>query len=428
MKTKAQEKLLDILQAELIPALGCTEPIAIALAAASAREVLGAFPDRIEIYASSNIIKNVKSVVVPSTGGQKGIEAAATLGVIVGKATGGLEIFSNVLEEQRKKLNDLLRTQFCKTYHLKSGCNLHIIAKAYQGDNCGEAEIRNSHDKVVRTAKNGVRQSGLAEGAEEVPIDSFTLSELYDFATTVKWNEIDAVISRQIACNLAICEEGLSRSYGKNVGKTILLDFHNDVNNRARAYAAAGSDARMNGCALPVIINSGSGNQGITASVPICIFAKETDVDREKTVRAVCLSNLVAIYLKRGIGKLSAYCGAVSASCGVAAGLTYLKGGSFSQIAKAITNTVAGVSGIVCDGAKSSCAVKIASSVDAAIMAHYMALADRAFDGGDGIIACDIENMIENVMRLGKQGMRETDAEIIDIMLHNQINTEKETN
>lgn len=409
---------IDLLNDELVTALGCTEPIAIAFCAAKARDLLNEFPDRAEVYASNNIIKNVKSVTVPKSDGLKGVDAACVLGIAGGNSLLELEVLNNVTGEDVKTANKLLKSGFCKTYSLKTAAALNIIVKVFKGENCAEVELKDGHTNIVRTVLNGNVLYENNTAREEKKYD-FTLDDVYEFADTIELSEIQSLIGRQLEYNVAIAKEGLNGNYGSMVGKTLLQSYPDSVAIRARAMAAAGTDARMNGCAMPVVINSGSGNQGITLSVPIYVYAGEYGKSREELIRATLLSNLVGIYIKKGIGKLSAFCGAVSASCGVAAGLVYLMGGNFLQVGEAITNTAGNVSGIVCDGAKSSCAAKIASSVDAGIMAFYMAMKDNVFSGGDGIVDNDIEGTIDNISRLGRDGMRETDDEIISIMLKN---------
>lgn len=410
------DAFIELLNEELVTALGCTEPIAIAYCAAKSRELLGDFPQRVEIYASNNIIKNVKSVTVPKSGGMKGVDTACVLGVVAGNAALGLEVLNDVTEKDVQTAKTLLKDGFCETYALKTTSTLNIIVKVFGNGNSAEVELKDGHTNIVRTVLNGKVLFENDKPIVEKEYD-FTLEEAYGFVKNIELEKVEEIISRQLEKNVAIAKEGLKGNYGSMVGKTLMLNYKDDVANRARAMAAAGSDARMNGCAMPVVINSGSGNQGITLSVPIYVFAEEYKKSKEELIRATLLSNLVSIYIKKGIGKLSAFCGAVSASCGVAAGLVFLMGGSFAQVGEAITNTAGNVSGIVCDGAKSSCAAKIASSVDAGIMAFYMAMRNNVFCGGDGIVDDSIEGTIANVSRLGRNGMRETDDEIISIML-----------
>ena len=417
MNTTNEEKFCALLEEELVPALGCTEPIAIAFAGAKAREVLGAMPDKVELYCSNNIVKNVKSVTVPFTNGMKGMDVACTLGVVAGDANLILEVLNNVKEEDIVRTRELVDAGFCKTHSLESTATLDIIVKAMRGEDSVEVEVKNAHGNVVKIVKNGELILNRDDYQTHSSDFEYSLNDILDFVDTVDIGKVEEVIMRQIDSNMAIANEGLRNDYGQRIGKTLLKNYGNSVEVRARAYAAAGSDARMNGCTMPVIINSGSGNQGITVSVPIYIFAEYYKKTREELIRAVLLSNLCSIHIKHGIGKLSAFCGAVSASCGVAAGITYIMGGNRRQVAGAISNTIANVSGIVCDGAKASCAAKISSSVDAGIMAYYMAMDNNAFGGGDGIIDSNIEITIDNVGKLGKDGMRETDNEIISIML-----------
>ncbi|MEG1613407.1 MAG: L-serine ammonia-lyase, iron-sulfur-dependent, subunit alpha [Clostridia bacterium] len=412
-----ESRCYDLLKKELVPALGCTEPIAIALASAKAREVLGVMPSRVLIQVSGNIIKNVKSVVVPNTRGLKGVEAACITGILGGCSDLELEVLQNITDKDIELTKKLLSENFCKVSHLQSVAQLHIIVSVFSGEESAVVELKNGHANIVKIIKN---EKVIFEKNEQNVVDNdidLTVKDLFEYANTVELSKIYDIIKRQIEYNSAICQEGLNHEYGSNVGKTLLDVYGNDVKVRARALAAAGSDARMSGCSLPVIINSGSGNQGITVSIPVIEFAKELNVSEEKLIRALVLSNLVAIYLKCGIGKLSAYCGVVSASCGAGAGITYLFGGDFDKISQTITNTVANVSGIVCDGAKASCAAKIASSVDAAILGHFMTMSNNSLEAGDGIVKDSLEKTIEGINRLGKDGMRETDNEILNIML-----------
>ncbi|MEG1706741.1 MAG: L-serine ammonia-lyase, iron-sulfur-dependent, subunit alpha, partial [Clostridia bacterium] len=365
-----------------------------------------------------NIIKNVKSVVVPNTNGLKGVDVACIVGIIGGDASLGLEVLRSVREQDIVETNRLLAEKFCKTLHLETTSPLHIKVTAYCGEMSAMVELKDGHSNIVKIIKNG---EVLLEKESEVKKEErhdIRLADIYEFANEVPLHKVSGIIKRQIDCNSAMCEEGLRNNYGQGIGRTLIAIYGDkDARVLARAKASAGSDARMGGCSLPVIINSGSGNQGITVSVPIVEFSKELHSSMETLIRAVTLSNLVAIYLKRGIGKLSAYCGVVSASCGAGAGITYLSGGTYAQITKTISNTLANVSGIVCDGAKGSCAAKIASSVDACIISHYMAMNNNAFEAGDGIVKGDIEKTIDGVSRIGKYGMKETDLEILSIML-----------
>ena len=405
------------LEKELVPALGCTEPIAIAYASALARHVLGVMPESVEIGVSGNIIKNVKSVVVPNTNGLKGIDTACIVGVVAGDYKEKLQVLKNIKSKDVEKTVELIESKFCKITHLQSNAPLHLIVTAKSGDENSLVELKNGHTNIVRVERNG---EVIFDEKEVVVMNepvNFKIKDIYEFAMQVNIDDVREVLSRQIQCNTAIAKEGMTNDYGQRVGKSILKLGGDNVFTRAKAYAAAGSDARMNGCALAVVINSGSGNQGMTVSLPVIEYAKELKVSEDTLYRGLVISNLIAIYLKRGIGKLSAYCGVVSASCGAGAGITYLHGGSFDVISKTITNTIANVSGIVCDGAKASCAAKIASSVDACILGHTMAMDNDVFISGDGIVKGSLERTIEGVSRIGKDAMKETDKEILDIML-----------
>lgn len=420
MEKHVYEEYLAILKEELVPALGCTEPIAIAYAAAKAREVLGQMPEEITVWCSGNIIKNVKAVIVPTTGDMKGIETSAILGAVGGNAEKKLEVLVDVTEEDLEMTRALLKKKICHVELLEGVSNLQIIIELRAGAETALSEIAFSHTNIVRLEKNGqvlFAKEKKAENAATTDRSLLNLKDIYEFAQTVEIEDIQGLIDRQLAYNMSIAREGLTKPYGANVGATILKYYGDDVRNRARALPAAGSDARMNGCVLPVMINSGSGNQGMTVSLPVAVFADYLFADKETEYRALVLSNLAAIYQKNELGKLSAYCGAVSAAAGAGAGIAYLHGAGFDVIAETMTNTLANVSGIVCDGAKASCAAKIASSVDAAIMGYYMAAEHRGFQNGEGLVKEDVEATIKSVGRMGREGMRSTDVEILKIML-----------
>ncbi len=421
LSKEVYEKYKTVLREELVPALGCTEPIAIAYASAKAREVLGALPDRIVAQCSGNIIKNVKGVIVPTTKDLRGISAAAIIGAVGGDASKELEVLSGVKPEHVKKTKELLETGMCEEELLNTPAKLHVIIKAFKGESSSLVEIIHTHTGIVRIEKNGevlldVPHSLCEENTGTASWDWMSVEGIIEFANTVKIDDVRDTLSRQVEYNTAIAEEGLQRIYGANIGMTLLNVYGNDVKVRAKAVAAAGSDARMSGCEMPVVINSGSGNQGMTASLPVIVYARELQVTEERLYRALCISNLVAIYQKTKVGRLSAYCGAVSAATGAGAGITYLFGGGVEEIARTITNTLANVSGIVCDGAKPSCAAKIASSLDAAILACYMTMQGRGFQSGEGIVKDSIEATIESVGKLAKDGMQVTDEEILKIM------------
>lgn len=430
MDQKLYETYTNILKEELLPAMGCTEPIAVAYAAAIARETLDALPDRVELTVSGNIVKNVKSVIVPHTGGLKGIAASAAAGIIAGTASRKLEVISDVSEAQIREITDYLEhTEFTIT-EAAPGCIFDIGVTVYSGSHSAYARISGHHTNVVRIEKDGEIQLDCTDAAELADASSagchtadrnlLTVRDIVTYAMEVNLSEIHDIIARQIEFNSAIAKEGLEKDYGAGIGKILLRAYGDSVHNRAKAVAAAGSDARMNGCELPVIINSGSGNQGMTASLPVIVYAKELRVSEEQLFRALVVSNLVTIHLKTGIGRLSAYCGATSAGCGAGAGIAYLYGGRYKEISHTIVNAVAINSGVICDGAKASCAAKIASSVEAGLLGMQMYFHGSQFHDGDGIVTKGVENTIRNVGILAREGMKETDQEIIHLMIHKQ--------
>lgn len=411
---------VKILERELICAMGCTEPIAVAYCAATARSVLGSLPDRIRIEASGNIIKNVKSVVVPNTGGRCGIAAAAAIGVLGGDETAKLQVISNVTEDTVRKLGPYMEQTDIEISLLESEHLLDMIVTVFSGDSCARVRIANEHTNIVWIEKDGTVQfeKAVAQEGEEADAPDYsllTVNDIYDFATTCRLEDVEPLLSRQIEMNCAISDEGLRHDYGANIGK-VLLKMGHDVRIRAKARAAAGSDARMNGCDMPVVICSGSGNQGMTASLPVIEYAHELKADKDRLYRALLISNLITLHAKNGIGRLSAYCGAVSAGAGAGAGISYLHGGDENDIAHTIVNTLAISSGIVCDGAKSSCAAKIAMAVETGIFGFEMYRNGQQFYGGDGLVVKGVENSIDNFSRLGRIGMRETDHEILLMM------------
>ena len=413
---------LAILREEIVPALGCTEPIAIAYASAKARSVLGCLPEHITVKCSGNIIKNVKAVIVPTTGDMKGIETSAVLGAVGGNPDKKLEVLVDVTDEDLALTRELLKKKICSVELIEGVSSLQIIVEMTAGEDSSLVEIAFSHTNIVRIEHNGelLFKKGLTvQNATETDRSLLNLKDIYAFATTVNIEDVADLMERQVDCNLKIAREGLSNKYGANVGATILEHYGDDVRNRARAFPAAGSDARMNGCVLPVMINSGSGNQGMTVSLPVEVYAEELEVTREKKIRALVLSNLIGIYQKNELGKLSAYCGAVSAAVGAGAAIAYLNNASYDVIEETIVNTLGNVSGIVCDGAKASCAAKIASSVDAAILAYHMASERRGFHNGEGLVKESAEKTLKSYGRMGREGMRATDVEILRIMLEN---------
>jgi len=415
---------INILKKELIPAMGCTEPIALAYCAALAKKQLGCLPERIVIEVSGNIIKNVKSVVVPNTNGMKGIEAAASIGIIAGDSSKTLEVISTVSEEDKAKLPAFLENTDICVKPIDSDDLLDIVVTVYNGDNHAKARICGNHTHVSLISYN---DKIVFEDNTDVTTDSniscnyesMSIQDIYEFANTVELEDVYDIIKRQIDFNTAISEEGFKSEYGANIGKVLMSSYPDDIHQKAKAAAAAGSDARMNGCELPVIINSGSGNQGLTVSLPLIQYAKEYNISEEKLFRGLVLSNLIAIHEKYGIGCLSAYCGAVSAGAAAGCGIAYLLEGDYKTITHTLVNALAISSGIVCDGAKPSCAAKIALSIDAGILGYKMYLNGQQFYNGDGIVAKGVENTLNNVARLGFNGMRETNREIINIMTNN---------
>ena len=411
----------QILKEELVPAMGCTEPIALAFAGAKAREVLGRLPDKIVIEASGSIIKNVKSVVVPNTGNLKGIPAAVCAGVTLGNADKKLEVLSDIKENEIPKISEFMANIQIEVKHLKGGFNFDIILTAQKDENYAKVRITNAHTNITLIEKNGEKlfETKIRCESDEGFTDRSVLSgeAIWKYINAVDIEDIKPIIKRQIEYNTAIAEEGLKNDYGASIGKVILNAYGDNVRDRAKAMAAAGSDARMNGCELPVIINSGSGNQGMTCSLPVLEYAKELKVSDQKLYRALALSNLIAIHIKSGIGRLSAYCGAVSAGAAAGAGIAYLYTEDYSTVMHTVVNALGIVSGIICDGAKASCAAKIAASVDAGILGFDMYRQGREFVSGDGIVAKGFEANVKNIGRLGKTGMKTTDAEILDMML-----------
>ncbi len=412
---------VQTLKEELVPAMGCTEPIALAYGAARARVVLGEMPDRVVVGASGSIIKNVKSVIVPNTDHLKGIPAAAAAGIVAGDADKELEVIASVSSEQTAQMKEFMEQVPITVEHIDNGITFDIVITLYKGVSYARVRIANYHTNIVLVEKNGeiLEKKPVAGESEEGLTDRSLLNmkDILDFARTVDIEDVREVLERQIDYNWAIAEEGIRGNYGANIG-SVLLDMEGEsVRVRAKAMAAAGSDARMNGCELPVIINSGSGNQGITASVPVIVYAKDMKVSHETLLRALTLSNLTAIHQKTAIGRLSAYCGAVSAGAGAGAGIAYLHGGDYKEIVHTVVNALAIVSGIVCDGAKASCAAKIASAVDAGILGYQMYIRGQQFYGGDGIVTKGVEETLKNVGRLGKEGMKATNEEIIRIMI-----------
>lgn len=423
-KKELYETYVAILEEELHPAFGCTEPIALAYCAAKAKETLGVLPERVTVEASGNIIKNVKSVIVPNTSGLKGISAAAAAGIVAGDPDKALEVISEISEEQKSEISKYLGQAEFTVKPMGENCDkLDIRITVETGEDSAAVRISKYHTNIVQIEKNG-KVIWCSEERDNVPAnhsaDRSTLSvaNILQFAEEIDLEAVRPMLKRQIEYNYQIAQEGIKNNWGANVGSVLLKDYGTDIKTRAKAMAAAGSDARMSGCELPVVINSGSGNQGITVSVPVIEYAKELGVSEEKMYRALLVSNLIAVHLKSGMGPLSAYCGAVSAGCAAGCGIAYLQGGDLDVISHTLVNSIAIVSGIVCDGAKPSCAAKIAASVDAGIFGYQMFKEGQQFCAEDGLVSGCVESTIQNICRLGAKGMSETDEEIIRIMTH----------
>ena len=426
MDQTAYRTHVAILEQELVCALGCTEPIAVAYASALARAALGEVPGHLSVACSGNIIKNVKSVTVPNSGGMRGIEAAATLGAVGGDEARALEVLEAITDEHRAVTSRLLDNSYCSVELAEGVPNLYVRAIATGGTHVAVACIEERHTNVTELTRDGepvevagVRahaSRGEVEGGEE-PHATLSLESIWEFAHTLDVEDVRKVIENQLRLNEEISIEGLTGNWGARIGKTLLATRPHDISCGARALAAAGSDARMSGCAMPVVINSGSGNQGITCSMPVLAYARELEKPQDELIRATVLSNLVSVHVKYFIGELSAFCGAVSAGAGAGAGICYLRGGSFAQFEATIVNTLANVGGIVCDGAKPSCAAKISAAVDAAILGCDMALADDNFLAGEGLVGTNAEETIRSMGYVGRVGMHPTDVEILNIMI-----------
>ncbi|MDD5907007.1 MAG: L-serine ammonia-lyase, iron-sulfur-dependent, subunit alpha [Clostridia bacterium] len=422
MTQQQHDVFLQTLERELIPALGCTEPIAIAYAAAKARQVLGEMPRGIRLRCSGNIIKNVRGVAVPNAGGLRGVEAAAILGVVGGDADRELEVLQAVTPRHLELTRQLLEEHFCTCSLQENVANLYIVAEVFSEGHTASVTIINRHTLITRIEKDGrelFRQDPVTQKSDDTDWSGWSVAAIVEFAETVDISRVRALLDGQIDLNGTISNAGLRRPFGAQIGRTLLDVCEDTVWTRAKARAAAGSDARMGGCSLPVVINSGSGNQGITVSLPVMEYAAELKVPREKLYRALIISNLISIFQKHYIGSLSAFCGAVTAAAGCGAAITWLHCGTLENICDTIANTVANVGGMVCDGAKASCAAKIASAVDAAIMAHHLSMRGLHFQPGEGIIQDDPQKTIRSLGYIGRVGMRSTDAEILNLMLGN---------
>lgn len=410
---------VQILKEELVMAMGCTEPIAISYACAKATQVLNHLPDRIVVKASGSIIKNVKSVIVPHTNGLKGIEVAAAAGALYGDANAKLEVLSRATREQIEELPEYVKNTNITVQHIEQGHVFDLEINVYYEQEHASVRIVDTHTNIVQIEKDWkvIFEDKTTSLEHKADHSALIMKQIWDFAKTVDIEDVKEILDRQITCNMAIANEGIHNSYGANIGHVILNMDSDCVKTRAKAYAAAGSDARMNGCELPVVINSGSGNQGITCCVPVVVYAKELNSSDEQLYRALVLSNLTAIYIKTGIGTLSAFCGAVSAGAAAGAGIAYLHDGTYEEIQHTIVNTLAILSGTICDGAKASCAAKIAASVDAGIMGYYMYKNKQQFYAGDGIVAHSVDETIQNIGTLGSQGMLQTNDKIIEMMI-----------
>lgn len=422
MEKRIYDEYVAILKEELVCAMGCTEPIAVAYCAALARKALGALPERVSVAASSNIIKNVKSVVVPNTGGARGIAAAAAAGVVAGNADAQLEVLSSVTADEIEQMRAYPDAHDIAVSASEKPFVFDIQVRVEAGGHEASCEIAGSHTNVIFLEHDGEVLQKKEFSAEDEGDGTATdrsllgVDQIVEFAGIVDLADVSETLERQISCNTAIAKAGMEGDWGANIGSILLDAYGDEVHNRAKAWAAAGSDARMGGCELPVVINSGSGNQGITASVPVIVYADQLGSTHEELLRALVVSNLVTIHLKTGIGRLSAYCGATSAGAGAAAGICYLMGGREREVAHTVVNAIAVDSGMICDGAKASCAAKIASAVEAGLLGLQMQQHGSEFYGGDGIVVKGVENTIHAVGVLAHDGMRETDRTIINLM------------
>ncbi len=422
MEQTVYQQYLSLLRQELIPAMGCTEPIALAYCAAATWDAAGGggpeLADRVEVTVSGNIIKNVKSVIVPNTGGLRGIETAVAAGLVSGRREKRLEVLAALEPEHHDQIRALLGRRIIRVLPAQNDELLYIEIRLWRADGVtARGILQGNHTNLTLLERDGVPllQADRQEGQTKRTLQ-LSVQEIFEFAQEAGPRDLEPLTGRQIDCNMAIAQEGMEGSWGASVGKTLRQVYGEDVHFLARAYAAAGSDARMSGCEMPVIIVSGSGNQGITASVPVAIYARAFGIGRERLLRAVALADLVTIHQKAGIGCLSAFCGATCAGCGAGAGIAYLLGGDYQAVAHTIVNALAVVSGMVCDGAKPSCAAKIAAAIDAGILGYELYCRGQEFLDGDGIVRKGVDNTIGNVGRMARSGMRETDRVILDIM------------
>lgn len=428
MDEKKKEKYISLLKSELVPALGCTEPIAVAFAAAKAAETLGQEPERLVAECSGNIIKNVMGVTVPNSGNQKGIAVAATLGAVAGNPADGLQVLESVTEEDIAYCQKKVDEGYCQCKLAEGVDNLYILIRAYSKDHAAEVTVAGTHTNIIRIAKDGavLYEKDQTFEKDNVFSHEIILAEIIQFAKTVQIGEIEEVLENQIHCNVAISQEGLRNSYGANIGKTLIKRGNSDFASRVKGKVAAGSDARMNGCSMPVVINSGSGNQGLAVCLPVVEYAQEYQISREELIRALAVSNLVSIYAKKKIGSLSAFCGAATAAAASGAGIAFLKGWDTAQIEEVIESTLINVGGILCDGAKSTCAAKLATALDAMLMAVHMLEEGQHFGPEEGLKGADVEETVSNVCYVGRNGMDETDRNILKIMTGEIVTAPKE--
>lgn len=416
-----KQDFLAILKEELIPAMGCTEPIALAFASAKGASLLQEDLTRIVAKCSGNIIKNVRCVRIPNSGGMTGIESACALGAIAGNAERKMEVLEAVTAEGLLKTHTFLKKQSATVEFLDSHIPLHFIIELYSQTEAVSVEVRYSHTNIVKIIKNGkvlFMTEDLREAIETADRSALNIENIVAFANEIEIDKIAPFAEKQIACNIAIAERGMVGDFGIGIGKAILETYADSVFTKMRAYSAAASEARMEGCDMPVIITSGSGNQGIASSVPVIIYAREKGIPTERMYRSLVFSALLTVFQKEYIGKLSAFCGAVSASCAAGAAITYMIGGTLTQIKDTIDNTLADIPGIICDGAKASCAVKISSALDAAFFAHSLAMKGKAYASHTGILQEDTGDTISCVGHIGRVGMQPTDTEIVKIMIH----------
>ena len=417
---KKYQNYIEILKEEMIPAMGCTEPIALAYGAARAREILGREPEKIVARCSGNIVKNVRCVTIPNSGGLSGISAGVVLGAVAGDASLNMEVLSHVDQAGIQRCRELLEMGICRVELLDSPIVLHFIIEMYAGDDFVSLEIKYDHINVTKIVKNQeilLDADHMAQESETADRTLLNLEDIKEFADTVELSDVKELLDNQIRSNMAIAHEGMTGKYGLGIGRIIRETYSNDMLTKMRSLTAAASEARMGGCDMPVVINSGSGNQGIACSVPLIVYAREMELPDHSLYRALVFSNLLTVYQKQYIGKLSAFCGAVSASCATGAAITYIVGGELSVIKKTIENTLANIPGIICDGAKISCAAKIAASLDAAFLAHHLAMNGQSYAPYTGILQEEAGETISCVGLIGKEGMKETDKEILRIML-----------